>query len=177
MLRTPAPHPPSPALNAWLQAPGSLTARLRAHGSVQVRVLRQGSAALWPSECADLHTRSGHVREVALLLDGVPVVWARSCTPHAALQGPWKSLRRLGTRPLAELLFLERQVLRDPLSSHALPRHGLEERHLRAHWNALRPQPTPRWARSSVFWLHGQPLRVMEAFAPWVARLSAYDTM
>jgi chorismate-pyruvate lyase len=29
----------------------------------------------------------------------------------------------------------------------------------------------PRWARSSVFWRHGHPLRVMEAFSPWVAAL------
>jgi chorismate-pyruvate lyase len=30
----------------------------------------------------------------------------------------------------------------------------------------------PRWARSSVFWRHGHPLRVMEAFSPWVSTLA-----
>lgn len=152
-------------------APGSLTARLRAHGRVEVQVQRQGSQRLWPEERRDLRCRSGHVREVILLLDGVPVVWARSATSHRALQGTWKALTGLGTRPLAELLFQRRHVGREPLRVQQLDRHGRAESRLRA---ALPDGPHPRWARSSVFWQHGQALRVMESFAPWIARLDAH---
>lgn len=169
--------PPHPTLRAWLRAPGSLTARLRAHGVVEVHVLHQGSQSLWPQEQRDLHCLSGHVREVVLLLDGMPVVWARSATSHRALKGPWKALTGLGNRPLAELLFLGRHVCREPLQAHHLLRHGLAEQRLREGWTRLHPDPlcaaTPRWARSSVFWRDGQPLRVMEAFAPWITLLDA----
>ncbi len=164
------PHPPSASLHAWLTAPGSLTARLRAHGVVEVRVQRQGSQRLWPEERRDLACRSGHVREVVLLLDGVPVVWARSATSNRALHGPWKALTGLGARPLAELLFQRSHVCREPLRIQQLARHGRAEARLRAAW----PGPLPRWARSSVFWQHGQPLRVMESFAPWVEELDAH---
>lgn len=164
------PHPSSASLHAWLTATGSLTARLRAHGVVEVRVQRQGSQRLWPQERRDLACRSGHVREVLLLLDGVPVVWARSATSHRALQGTWKALTGLGTRPLAELLFQRSHVCREPLRIQQLARHGRAESRLRA----ARPGRHPRWARSSVFWQHGQALRVMEAFAPWIAQLDAH---
>ena len=164
------PHPPSASLHAWLTATGSLTARLRAHGVVEVRVQRQGSQRLWPQERRDLACRSGHVREVVLLLDGVPVVWARSATSHRALQGTWKALTGLGTRPLAELLFQRSHVCREPLRIQQLARHGRAESRLRAAWTGTHP----RWARSSVFWQHGQALRVMESFAPWIRQLDAH---
>jgi chorismate--pyruvate lyase len=168
------PHPADPSLRAWLTAPGSLTARLRAHGKVEVQVQRQCSQRLWPLERRDLGCRSGHVREVVLLLDGVPVVWARSATSHRALQGAWKALSGLGTRPLAELLFQRRHVCREPLRIQRLPRHGLAEGRLLRALPAAKPQARPMWARSSVFWHRGQALRVMESFAPWVTSLDAH---
>lgn len=167
--------PSHPALRRWLQADGSLTARLRRHGQVTVQVLAQSAMPLSPEEKHDLGVRSGYVREVVLLLDGVPVVWARSATPLHAIQGPWRAMRGLGTRPLAELLFAGRRVQRLPLQAHRLARRSGMERHVRKQWMRLPIETAeasvPRWARSSVFLHKGQPLRVMEAFAPWVSRL------
>jgi chorismate--pyruvate lyase len=140
-----------------------------------VRVLAQAVMPLWREEEQDLGVRSGYVREVVLLLDGVPVVWARSATPLHAMQGPWRAMRGLGTRPLAELLFAGRRVQRLPLQAHRLASRGRMERHVRKQWLGLPQQAmgakVPQWARSSVFLHKGQPLRVMEAFAPWVSRL------
>jgi chorismate--pyruvate lyase len=168
----------------WLQADGSLTSRLRVYGTVEVRVQEQGRRPLWAAERADLQASCGYVREVVLLLNGRPAVWARSATTQAAIQGPWSALRGLGTRPLAELLFAGRHVERAPLQAQHLARCGLQASHILGHWQALQEhsaqaalvQPcqyadAPRWARSSVFWRHGHPLRVMEAFSPWVAAL------
>lgn len=178
--RAPRPvRPVDPRAQAWLTAPGSLTARLRAHGHVDVVVLFQGSRRLWPIESRDLRQPNGHVREVILRIDGRPAVWARSTTPHRALRGPWKALLGLGCRPLAELLFQRRHVCRDPLQSHHPKRHSLAMSHLQTQWQPFaphdRPGQTPLWARSSVFWRSGQPLRVLEVFAPWVLALDAHE--
>jgi chorismate--pyruvate lyase len=141
---------------------------------VEVQVQREGNQRLWPMEQRDLGCRSGYVREVVLLLDGVPVVWARSSTSHAALKGPWKAMARLGNRPLAELLFQGQGVRRAPLQSHRLARHGPADTRVRNQWERLAPDATtPRWARSSVFWHRGQALRVLEAFAPAMVALAA----
>ena len=81
----------------------------------------------------------------------------------------------LGTRPLAELLFQGRSLDRDALVPHRLLRHGPVSRWVRqstvvaGHVESPLEQPT--WGRSSVFWRKGQPLRVFEAFAPWVTQL------
>jgi len=166
---------PNTALRHWLQANGSLTARLRRHGDVTVHVLAQGTMRLWREEQVDLGTRSGYVREVVLLLDKVPLVWARSATPLHAIQGPWRAMQGLGARPLAELLFEGRRLERAPLRTHHLIKSSLQERHIRNQWRDFSRQTAqgdaPRWARSSVFWHKGQPLRVMEAFSPWICRL------
>lgn len=167
--------PCDPALMAWLTAPGSLTARLMAHGPVTVKRCRQGTARFTAPERQALGASAGHVREVVLSVAGRPVVWARSATRARGLKGPWKAVRGLGTRPLAELLFSHARVLRGPLVQHAW-RHGSPEQHrARQDMAALGGSattgraPAIRWARASVFSHQGQPLRVMEAFLPRVA--------
>lgn len=189
-LRVPAPPLVPHTLwwrHAWLRAPGSLTARLRQLGHVQVHVLSQGTLPLWPAEQSDLRCCHGHVREVILTIDGQPVVWARSATSHQGLKGPWKALQGLGSRALAELLFSHTQVKRGALQTHAWRKHSREHARACRHWrrfclahdsdNATSHSPltatTLPWpARASVFWHKGQPLRVMEAFNPMLARWS-----
>ncbi len=165
-----------PGLQFWLQAEGSLTARLRQFGPVQVQVQRQGHMALWVPEQQDVRQRGGYVREVVLLLNGRPAVWARSVTSMAASRGPWRALQGLGTRPLAELLFAARPVARAPLRLQQLQPSGAMQSHIRRQWLQLAqrsPQEgVPQWARSSVFWHRGHALRVMEAFSPWVGALA-----
>ena len=142
-------EPATPSLTRWLKAPGSLTARLRRHGHVTVQVIRQGTRRLNRAEQMALGQVSAHVREVLLRVDGEPMVWARSTTSHRALKGPWKALKGLGNRPLAELLFSHAQVSRGPLHLH---RNSAGK--------------APRWGRASIFLHHGHPLRVMESFSP-----------
>ncbi len=165
--------------HTWLRAGGSLTARLRRLGQVQVLVQSQGARKLWPVEQQALGCRSGHVREVILTLDDQPVVWARSATSHRGLKGPWKALQGLGNRALAELLFSHTQVRRGPLKAHAWQKHGPQHARANRQWQrcldranseSMASQPSPRPARASVFWHKGQPLRVMEAFNPALAR-------
>lgn len=172
--RPPRPHwpvaPSDPALMAWLTAPGSLTARLMAHGVVKVQRCRQGTARFTTAERQALGVSSGHVREVVLSVAGQPAVWARSATRARGLKGPWKAVRGLGTRPLAELLFSHARVRRGPLTHHAWRRGSPEQRRACKDLAALGTRQRPRWARASVFSHQGQTLRVMEAFLPHVAR-------
>jgi chorismate--pyruvate lyase len=157
---------------SWLQAPGSLTARLRQLGVTEIVLVRQGTQRLWPAEHSDVGASAGHVREVVITVDGVAAVWARSVTTQQALHGSWKALANLGTRPLADLLFHSRMIDRGQLRAVKLPRHGVLEGHLRPMWFALQESSpvrgAPQWGRSSVFVRKRQPLRVFEAFAPWV---------
>lgn len=166
-----------PSLKAWLTAPGSLTARLREHGTVTVQVVFQGSAKLWRQECEVIRTTQGHVREVILSVNGQPAVWARSSTPSRAVKGPWRAIKGLGARPLAELLFSHRQVRREPLTHQRIQRHATQRQRMDRQWRrhpglaGITHRPTPDWIRRSVFWHRGAPLQVQEAFAPWVTRL------
>ena len=168
--------PGLPRLRQWLSAPGSLTARLRLHGQVKVEVISQGRCTLWPQEQAALGCRQGYVREVVLRIDGRPAVWARSSTSLQAVKGPWRAIKGLGTRPLAELLFEHRQVLRDPLVTQAFAPQSPERCRLARQWSRLKHEPdspAPIWARRSVFWHRNHPLQVLESFAPWVTVLPA----
>lgn len=160
-------------LQQWLHAPGSLSRRLATLGTrFEVQTLRQGAARLHRHEAADLgvgrHDRAW-VREVLLRVDGEPLVWARSVAPRMSLAGPWRALLGLGSRPLADLLFMEPRVRRTPLAADRLRLAGPMRTRLARQWLAATGQPPPRGmlcSRSSVFRKHGAPLRVMEVFSP-----------
>lgn len=164
-------------LRLWLRAPGSLSRRIAALGDrFEVQTLRQGPARLLPREARDIGVGRSWVREVLLKLDGQPLVWARSVTPRRALGGPWRALRGLGQRPLADLLFADRRVQRTPLRREKLLRGGPLHARLARQWRDATGSAPPRrmvWGRSSVFRRrHGPPLRVMEAFAPALASVA-----
>lgn len=114
----------------------------------------------------------GHVREVLLLVDGRPAVWARSATSVLAARGAWRAIHGLGNRPLAELLFSDPAVRRAALQSAPLPAWGHGAQRRTRDWQGVAPAvPAPHWIRWSVFQRHGQALLVQEAFAPWVLAL------
>jgi chorismate--pyruvate lyase len=167
-------HSSVPRPRAWLQVGGSLTAQLHRHGAVRVMVLREGRQPLWRQERRDLGWATGHVREVLILVNARPAVWARSVTSTQAVKGPWRALASLGSRPLAELLFHDRSISRSALRCEPVLRSTPDAGHIRRAMALLPPDLTsfqPRWARSSVFSHHGLPLRVYESFAPWVLAL------
>ncbi|WP_157979277.1 chorismate--pyruvate lyase family protein [Rhodoferax ferrireducens] len=162
----------------WLGASGSLSARLAGAGQkFSVQVLAQGRQRLHPEEARALGLpggQSGYVREVLLRVDGIAVVFARSVTAHAHSLGPWRSIRGLGTRPLADVLFKRMGLARTPLEFCKLKPASRVRRHAARAWQqatgevvAARSLP----ARRSVFTRRGAPLLVMEVFAdgrlPW----------
>jgi len=165
------------SLRDWLRAPGSLSQRLALLGArFEVQVLRQGVMPLRQQERLALGLpRRGctWVREVILRVDGRPLVWARSSLHQSALAGPWQALKGLGCRPLADLLYADPRVRRSELAPRRLARHGHTRRAMQRQWLAAvgtPPSPQMLWSRHSVFSRGGAQLRVMELFAPELAR-------
>lgn len=162
----------TPTQGRWLTAPGALTARLRKLGPVTVRVVREASEGATHDEADALGLRVHApvwVREVVLLVSGHPCVAARSVTPLADSHAGWQAMRRLRSRPLADLLYHDRSIERSSFASAilrpAIPLHAVACR----AWssspaaNAIRPRFL---ARRSVFVRSGRPLLVAEAFMP-----------
>lgn len=152
-------------LGRWLQASGSLSARLAASGTVfSVQVLRQGRMPLTQDEARALGVVGpcvGYVREVLLRVDGVSVVFARSVTEHAHSLGAWRSVRGLGTRPLANVLFTRSGITRQAMQYRQFSPHSALLRQVQQ----LCPEvPRSLSARRSVFLRQGAPLMVMEVF-------------
>ncbi len=154
----------------WLSDQGSLTARLKrtCAGRFRVRLRRQVWATPLYSEGVLLGMRRGGaaiVREVELLCDEIPWVFARTVIPVASLQGPAKRLTMLGTRPLGEVLFADPRTKRLVMEMARLqPRHKL----FHSATTSLDTMPDALWGRRTLFHLEGSPLLVNELFLPTV---------
>ena len=171
-------------LRRWLQAPGSLSARLVATGQhFTVQVLHQGREPLSVDEACALGKpghRLGYAREVVLRVDGVPLVFARSVTTHADSLGAWRSLRGLGSRPLADVLFRCVGITRQPLEFASLLRQGRLQRQVCTRWLGATGDDAAQVAfpaRRSVFVRRRAALLVMEVFAAPVVHWVWSDTV
>ncbi|HLX02148.1 MAG TPA: chorismate lyase [Trinickia sp.] len=151
----------------WLTRGGSLTAHLRTLGKVAVRVTREAIDQAWRDEAAALGIAARApvwAREVVLEVDGVPFVAAHSIAPLAASHGVWQAMRRLRTRPLAELLYSDSSVARSALVSARLTQR--DPLAVLAAREIAGPAPHALCARRSVFERHGEPLMVTECMLP-----------
>lgn len=158
-----------PHVYPWLRETGSLTARVKeACGghSFRVRVLQQGWGRPLYSEGKVLAMRRGEsavVREVELLCDGMPWVFARTLIPARSLRGPVRRLTLLGSKPLGAVLFADPGVERGLMQiAHLFPRHPL----FCSAVARLERAPSDIWGRRTVFSLAGHPLLVNELFLP-----------
>ncbi len=159
-------------LHPWLSDPGSLTARIVARCSqFQVRVLGETRAPPFADELTLIglrHGRHAWTREVLLVADGVPVVFAHSVLAPRDLNGAWHMAQAVGSRPLGAALFADPGICRGPLTSARLmPGHPLH----RHACTALGETLPMLWARRSRFCRLDRPLLVTEVFLPGVERL------
>ncbi|MDR2165405.1 MAG: chorismate lyase [Zoogloeaceae bacterium] len=152
------------ALCPFLPERRSLTRALqRACQTFAVRRLWQGKASVFPDEAAALRLRPGRrawVREVLLVMDGVPAVFARSVMPIAPRHRFDIAFHALGESALGSLLFANPRIKRSPLEFRRLnTRYPL---HRRA---ARQTRPAPRfWARRSRFNQAAKGILVTEVF-------------
>lgn len=143
-------------LAPWLLDGSSLTRRLReaCGGALTVRILRQG----WyvPMLCerrvlALPQRRVALLREVLLVCEGTPWVFARTVIPRNTLRGRYRRLADLGNRPLGEVLFADPGVRRGELEVARVDGVPLGVR-------------GTVWGRRSLFHAGGRPLLVSEFF-------------
>lgn len=155
----------------WLFRPGALTAGLRQVGHVRLRVLAEYADGAPADEARAMRIAPGApvwVREVLMSVDGIDSVPARSLTPLRASHGAWQGMRRLLTRPLADMLYHDSTVVRSPFACRLLaspvPFYATAAGVLIRNGRERDAQRV--WARRSVFWRQGQPLLVAECFLP-----------
>lgn len=159
---------PAAELRYWLFDPASLTQRVReaCTGRFKVRVEQQGWGRPRLDEYRALGVRQGRlalIREVHLLCDERPWVFARTVIPISTLSGKQRRLAHLGTRPLGAVLFADPHMVRGPVEVAPIrqghPLYG-------AAVQGLKRKPEVIWGRRSVFRLGDKPLLVSEFFLP-----------
>ncbi|MBI3898798.1 MAG: chorismate lyase [Gammaproteobacteria bacterium] len=157
-------------LRPWLLDTGSLTQRIIAAcgGEFSVVVLRQAWARPMRNEALRLGLRPDAyavLREVKLVCNGRPWVYARTIIPASTLTGSERRLHWLGSRSLGAVLFADPSVARSEIEvARALPNDRLYEQATAL----LSERPAEVWARRAQFTLKGKPLLVSEVFLPAV---------
>lgn len=107
------------------------------------------------------------IREVRLLCDEVPWVFARTVIPRTTLTGSERRLAHLGERPLGAVLFADPRMQRGAVEVARLePGSGLHHHALQGTDGSV----DALWGRRSVFRLGRKPLLVSEIFLPAVGQ-------
>ncbi len=165
------PHDGAIPLNQrrWITGEGSLTARLMSASS-RFRVTRLAQAPQLPF--ADEWQALGLIRpvpaitrEVLLICDDVPAVFAHTIVDPYRARRDWPFLRGLGNRPLGGALFVDPRVRRDPFQFARLSPHHPLRQALQRVLPALASVPMLP-ARRSVFRRGGGAMLVTEVFLP-----------
>lgn len=153
------------AYRKWLIDNGSLTARLKARYidfAVKTILLKTASTVIDESALLCLKgNRYALIREVILMGNNQPVVFAHSVLPHASLRGAWHGLGKLGNKPLGASLFANPKVKRTPLAYKKLPRYHPISMKVAEN---LQTSPKTLWARRSIFSLGYARILVTEVF-------------
>lgn len=167
-------------MHDWLVTPGSLTARLVGSSeSFRVRRLHQHGAVCLADEAAAIglaRVQRVWEREVLLVCDGQPVVFAHTVVPSDADAGDWPLFSALGERSLGSTLFYDPLVRRGSLE---FARLGAEHPLVRRMRTATGAQPdnTIYYARRCVYRRRQGLLLVTEVFLPAVVNLGTAATM
>jgi chorismate--pyruvate lyase len=160
-------------MRRWLLDRGSLTRRIQLRCEhFRLDMLSQRIARVLHDEREVLGLRAGArcvEREVSLNGGSRPLVFAHSVVAPRALNGAWRMLAGLGSRPLGAALFADPRIRRYPLHFRQLNcRHALHKRAC----GLLAEPPALLWARRSLFVLRGSPLLVTEIFLPAILELT-----
>jgi chorismate--pyruvate lyase len=161
----------APRMRGWLTDDSSLTARIRARCGRFSAGGEPGQGRVLPDELAALgvhHHGDLWQREVLLIADGEPVVFARSLVAGTTIPAAWHLLHGLGGRPLAAVLFDDPRVRRSPLGGPpGCPRFPLASRRAPP---ASRSAPCGRAVRP--FTARACPLLITEIFLPAIRNLA-----
>ncbi|MGO4999613.1 chorismate--pyruvate lyase family protein [Oceanisphaera sp. W20_SRM_FM3] len=153
-----------PSLNDWLQDTGSLTARLRLHcKQFRVQLLSTQGVSLTQSQAHWLGETHAYCREVLLLCDEQPWVYASSLYSSAALEA-LPALGGLGQKALGELLFEHPQLVRSRFEFAQLTAAESQQLVLQVHPHLPASTTSSPWARRSVLAIPEARVLVSELF-------------
>ena len=166
----------SGAYRTWLIERGSLTKRLQSKTKhFQVRALNVHATLPYLDEARLLGLPAHQhalLREVMLMDDQTPIVFAHSVLPYKSLRGVWQGLSKIGNKPLGAALFADPRVVRTPLQYKKIAKHHVLYRQVAKHLDLL---PQAIWARRSIFQLSAaykhHAIMVTEVFLPAVLGL------
>ena len=158
----------------WAVGVGSLTERLRAaSSSFRVQLLGQHRAMPLRDEWWRLGMvgpAETLVREVLLICDDIPVVYAHTIVHPRSVALDWPFLKALGTQPLGHSLFADPRVARGKFEFALLDaRHPLVRRGHEALGDAPITGTERLPARRSVFRRGASAMLVTEVFLPALA--------
>lgn len=153
---------------AWLRDPASLTRRVThaCPGQFRVQVKFQGWAGALNSETRLLQLglrEACLVREVELLCDEQPQVFARTLMPVSSLRGPARQLAQLRNKPLGKVLFANPHTRRKEVQ---IARIQSQHRLFHSAVAHLPSPPEQLWGRRTLFLYVGKPILVNEIFLP-----------
>ncbi|OTE98010.1 chorismate--pyruvate lyase [Crenothrix sp. D3] len=153
-------------MQSWTYESGSLTQRLRATygNAVAVKVLFQQWRVPFLTERQSLGLHEQRVcltREVLLHANGKPLILARTILPSATIKIANRSLSKLGTRPLGEVIFsyphLERIAMDVSLiNPNEWTTRAVDVGHIQQ----------PIWGRRTVYAIKHRQMLVIEFFLP-----------
>ncbi|MET0027286.1 MAG: chorismate lyase [Candidatus Thiodiazotropha sp.] len=165
-------------VQSWLTDTGSLTRRVIQHcdgGCFRVRLLRQDWGRPLNSERQVLGMRRGLlalIRDVVLMCDETPWVFARTLIPVTTFKGSARRLMQLGERPLGAVLFSDPKVSRGTTQIARLyPGNTLFD----IARQQLSETPDHLWGRRTLFYVGHRPLLVNELFLPGLPMRSLSD--
>jgi len=151
-------------LTEWLLDPSSLTAKLKAISSdFRVQLLFQQEQACQAHEADFLGITANDatlVREVLLLCDNTPWVYARSILPLAALSNADQALAKMGTNPLGEQLFSRSDIQPGRIQ---VAQFSPDTKPGQLNTQYYRAQ-NPLWGRRRMFHLQHGAISVAEVF-------------
>jgi len=157
----------------WLFDTASLTRRITdlCPDRFRVHVLAQAWMRPIASEVQALDLRLGRyalVRQVYLICDSTPWVFARTVIPRQTMMGPRRRLAYLKSRSLGAMLFADPSMRRGEVEiSKLTPCDKLHA--VATQW--IPETDAEIWGRRSVFHLNGRPLLVSEFFLPAIGSL------
>lgn len=167
-------------IRAWLLAPGSTTKLFNtlSQRPMQIRRLQQAWQVPLRAETHKLGLplhKQVLLRQVELWCDDHPWMYARAAIPSETLIGKYQQLKRLGTRPLGDILFRDPLMKRSPFEV-ALLKSTHVEYQLAIDDLPIQPKAdVSLFARRSVFLLNHEPLLLTEIFLPMCTeRLTEY---
>ena len=148
--------------------PASLTQRVvtACAGRFRVHVIDQHWMRPLRNEARALGvpmTQYALVRQVFLMCDDEPWVYARTVIPASTLTGRLRQLSKLRSRSLGAFLFADPTMSREEL--HIVQLTARDKLFRRATVR-LKHKPEAVWGRRSVFRLSDKPLLVSEIFLP-----------